>query len=849
MFKQSKEVFSIRKTIIGVGSVLIGSLVFSQGVQADEVVSTNSLSTTDSLVAAQAVSEPIAEAAEANPSVTASLTTVTAPMVEEKTLPAVTEYVADETMEAGTSQVVTEAKYGSQTTTTTYKEVETVVDIVEQSAKDSMASTDYKYGASDFYHIDETQTKPSDKIVIDKVFADTLTPITEDQIKTDTSIRDIVTSVETNYGLSNQTARHALLALTSNDGSQPTIYLSTEHINPESSDFQNLLTDYSFLGTAVENRGTWTGVMSGELKQAIYYELLNKSSANLTNLASFSDVNSLVPSDNTEENAIKAYHASLLPISDELYADAKADYERYLLALTKVNVKAQIPRGVTFDPVSQEPKTVYETNPIMLGGDAFETITQRYNLSKNQSSLKISYDETTMPVEKRDELESQIEKLPAALKNSLLKLDISDEGFIAAETNNAVGLNNYFSANISLKYLSTSDSYHVLSSDGTDKIITFTYKPIIAMMDVLTHEISHTIDRRSGAVLFDNYKYYRDAPSENIVSVGRLSHTNEFIKVFEEYFLNNEDVAPYYRYSPTEAFAEGFGEYINHRIYGASYTRYLKVGDNVYSYNPDNSGLNSDYDAMYETVYVNGYSPVEATEWYWEALYQKLFESAVTTEVVVDTITKTETPAQNGLVRVGTKPVVTVETIAYQTIEESDVEQPVGYRVVKQQGQDGQVQTITTYTLVSSTTGKVTSETKTVTIDPVNEIIVIGTKKVTESSVQEQPKLSPGTPVYVSTPVSGSVDKDVNVNKPGRSTDADLNYSGLFKGSEQVVKGTSSQVGVIVTLTGVTYSRVAKAQAASLPQTGGKDSLLASLAGVMMLSLGFGLSGKRRKYN
>ncbi|HGO8536790.1 TPA: G5 domain-containing protein, partial [Streptococcus suis] len=106
------------------------------------------------------------------------------------------------------------------------------------------------------------------------------------------------------------------------------------------------------------------------------------------------------------------------------------------------------------------------------------------------------------------------------------------------------------------------------------------------------------------------------------------------------------------------------------------------------------------------------------------------------------------TPVQNGKVLVGTKPKVTIESISFKTVEESDASQPVGYRVVKQAGQNGQLETKTTYT-VDSITGQVTEKTSTTVLqDTIDEIILVGTK-VVEEEISEKPEVTVGSTIEV----------------------------------------------------------------------------------------------------
>lgn len=719
-----KQIFSIRKTALGVGSILLGMAILAPTVAADEV--TTDVEVTESSVVTTAdkettVSQPTVEEAADTPVITA---------VETTTISAKTEYAADDSLEYGKTKVVTPAVDGVTETITNYKEVEKPVEMVDQSAKDVMASTEYKYGATDFYHIDDTKEKPSDKIVIDRIFSD-VKPMTEEEVKNNQSIRDIVTGVEylDTQAQNNQVAEsHALLKLTSLDGSKPDIYLSSESLDPDNKTLQALLKEYSFEGTTRYSQGTWTGDMTDALKDALYYELLRTSTANLANLAGFRYIDDLVVNDNKEATAVKGYFTSQLPITEQLYADAKADYARYQLLMTLIDVPEKEGQGAYFDEEKGEMVLAWRYNPILNDVEsAFDTITHRYNTEKGFKQLPIVYKNSTLSDEERAALEAEIEKLPDTVKADLLKLTITPEEI---SFQGYRGMTTWASDAITLRQFSERE--FIVQTDQGKKVIKAPAIQPFDLFDNLLHELMHAVDIRSGYTVYDYYTYQPDTSFVANQSLGRLSHSDEFLKVFEEYFLNKEDVWEYIRWTPSEAWADSLGECINHKIYGVPYTRYKKIDGVVYEYKPSLAGLNAEYDAMKATVYDVGYSPVEASEFYWESIYKKLFEPEVIRETVVDGVTTKTIPAQDGKVLVGTKPQVTVEVIPYKVVEESDSSQPIDYRMVKQLGQNGQLETKVTYT-VDSQTGQVTSQTsQSVIKDAIDEIILVGTKVVTD---------------------------------------------------------------------------------------------------------------------
>ncbi|HFU4116774.1 TPA: G5 domain-containing protein, partial [Streptococcus suis] len=766
-----KQIFSIRKTSLGIGSVLLGLVLLVPTVAADEVSNQDTVGpatsvgmTTDSSVATDEVSNQDTVGPATSVGTTTDPTSVSIqPKVETSTIPATTEYLADDSLEYGKTEVVTPAVDGVTETVTTYKEIEKAVDIVDQSAKDTMASTDYKYGSSDFYHVDDSQEKPSDKIVIDRLFTDVKT-LSEEEIKNHQSIRDIVTGVEYLDFVSYETPPEAqgFLKLTSVDGAEPNIYLTTESIDPTNPTFQALLKEYSFRGTARENGVStpWTGDLqdtnNSQLRKAVYVELAKKSSEVLANLAGFRYINALVGEGNDEAIAVKGYYTSKLPISEQLYADAKVTYERFLLAVKEGEMKESLFAGVTVDE-DGSPYTVMQENPVIrTGKDAFDTITKRYNDSKGNIQNPFVFENTNLTAENQTALVEIISQLPEAVKANLLKLVVTDKVLdLGASTR---GVTYWDSNEIQLRHF-TEREFLVFTSQGKKEVKIPTILPF-DLFDNFLHELGHAIDNMSGKVVYDYYAYQPEdgqvksdlrkncSPTISMRTMGRLSYSNDFLKVFEEYFVNKEDVWEYIRWTPSEAWADSLGEYINHKIFGSPYTRYKKIDGVVYSYNPDLAGLNAEYDAMKETVYDVGYSPVEASEFYWESIYKKLFEPEVIKETVVDGVTTTITPAQNGKVLVGTKPKITIESISFKTVEESDASQPVGYRVVKQAGQNGQLETKTTYT-VDSTTGQVTETTSTTVLqDTIDEIILVGIKEVTEE-ISEKPEVTVGSTIEV----------------------------------------------------------------------------------------------------
>ena len=89
---------------------------------------------------------------------------------------------------------------------------------------------------------------------------------------------------------------------------------------------------------------------------------------------------------------------------------------------------------------------------------------------------------------------------------------------------------------------------------------------------------------------------------------------------------------------------------------------------------------------------------------------------------------KSDKPAQNQIVKVGTKPTVVETKIPYKTIEEKDPTLPEGERKVKTPGKEGLKTVTTTYTL-NTENGEVTPKEEVKDEPKVDEVILVGTKK------------------------------------------------------------------------------------------------------------------------
>lgn len=384
MFKTKKEIFSIRKTALGVGSVLLGVVLTTQVASADEVslmtpsvdksltttspvlestssqlAATTAPTTTDTRSNVTATS-PVLAAATTAPSVTripiaspiryvsdpnqpvgyratqvqgidgSIITTqtgaldangnpiVTVERIEPmetvivlgtkstsqvtSTQAATTTYSIDVTKPVGTD-VVIPAVDGQTTTTTTYK-IETAT---TAPVSPSVLSEGYKWIDQPFYHVDTTQTLPSDRISIDQLFVP-MPVLTPDYNTTESTVREYAQYAE-NY-------MYDYITVTNPDGSTT----RQQVIRPVTSEM---------LDPTNTRLRTLTGLTDDN---AFYSRLFDASQQDLWNTSAQDYGLEIVPEDlSTSTDDFLRYHSSNI-INDALYADIKADYLRAQLA-------------------------------------------------------------------------------------------------------------------------------------------------------------------------------------------------------------------------------------------------------------------------------------------------------------------------------------------------------------------------------------------------------------------------------------------------------------------------------------------------------------------------------------
>ncbi|NQH43239.1 hypothetical protein HO658_11155, partial [Streptococcus suis] len=78
---------------------------------------------------------------------------------------------------------------------------------------------------------------------------------------------------------------------------------------------------------------------------------------------------------------------------------------------------------------------------------------------------------------------------------------------------------------------------------------------------------------------------------------------------------------------------------------------------------------------------------------------------------------------------------VTNTILAFKTVKLDDDQLPKGQTKVVKKGKDGRETTTTTYTL-DTATGLITSSTKTERVDPVDEVVSVGTKIIPQTTVR-----------------------------------------------------------------------------------------------------------------
>ena len=637
----------------------------------------------------------------------------TKPKVETKIEKAKVEYKVDDTKNYGVEEVVKKPKDGEKTTTTTYKIVTKPKVKLSEKIENMLNSDNYMYTDEKFYSIDNSKELPSDKIVIDKLFV----AIPEKQnIGEKTGVRELI-----------QTGEFLV-----EEGKLKGKYITPEMMNPNNENIRKLSRRYY----SIEEEGeTPIGYdeekaeYSLENDKVFYRILLKESYDGIIMLSGGHYLTNEVLRELGEDKSVERYFAKHI-ITESMYADAKANYQRLQLAKEKLGKLTE----------SQKELVEYAER-------AFNSITQHYNnINGYSDKLNITY-EGNIPDSVKEEFEKQLLKLPYEIRKNLVQLKVTTNELKQTEhakNNNRslIGLANFYHKNILQKY---EESREVdVPTDKGKKIEVQKLKQPAALLDNLMHEISHIIDATGGLgseyIGADGIKGTGRVVNQDETGkdIFRFSSSKEFDDVYTKYFKNEINYKNYYRTSKEEAFADSLGEYINKKIYGVPYTRYKTIEGVEYEFKDEN-----------DPNYATATTPVDKAEYYFANLYNKLFEQPTEAKVVVDTIKETSTQVQNGLTILGTKPTEEREVIRYETEVKNDNTLEKGLRKVVQAGVNGEILKITSYALANKETGELSSTTtEKIVKEMIKEVVLLGTKEVeqpkeevkSDETKQEQPK-------------------------------------------------------------------------------------------------------------
>lgn len=627
----------------------------------------------------------------------------TKPKVETKIEKSKVEYKVDDTKEYGVREVVKEAKDGEKTTTTTYKIVTKPKVNLSEKIEKMLNSDNYMYTDEKFYSIDNSKELPSDKIVIDKLFVS----IPEKQninLDEKTGVRELI-----------QTGIHLV-----EDGKLKDKYITPEMMDPKNPDIREIKRSYYTFDDKKTEEDFGVKEYDYGKDKDFYSVLLNESHDGLLMLSGGHYLTNEVLKGEGEDKSVERYFAKHI-ITESMYADAKANYQRLKLAKEKLG------------DLTERQKELVE-----YAERAFNSITQHYNnINGYSDKLNITY-EGNIPDSVKEEFEKQILKLPYEIRKNLVQLTVTTNELKQTEhakNNNRslIGLAYYYSKNIVQKY-EESREIGVPTDKGKKEELRKLKQPE-ALLDNLMHEISHIIDATGGLgssfFAFDGIKGAGIVTSQE--SPFRFSSSKEFDDVYNKYFKNEINYKNYYRTSKEEVFADSLGEYINKRIYGVPYTRYKTI-----------EGVEYEFKDVNDPNYATATTPVDKAEYYFANLYNKLFEQPTEAKVVVDTIKETNTQVQNGLTILGTKPTEERKVIRYETEVKNDNTLEKGLRKVVQAGVNGEILKITSYALANKETGELSSTTtEKIVKEMIKEVVLLGTKEVEQPKEEvqtEQPK-------------------------------------------------------------------------------------------------------------
>ena len=631
--------------------------------------------------------------------------------VETKIEKAKVEYKVDDTKNYGVEEVVKKPKDGEKTTTTTYKIVTKPKVKLSEKIENMLNSDNYMYTDEKFYSIDNSKELPSDKIVIDKLFV----AIPEKQnIGEKTGVRELI-----------QTGEYLV-----EEGKLKGKYITPEMMDPTNKDLRVIKRRYYGVDEEWENPIGYDAekdTYDFSNDKVFYRVILQESHDGLLMLSGGHYLTNEVLKGEGEDKSVERYFAKHI-ITESMYADAKANYQRLKLAKEKLGELTE----------SQKELVEYAER-------AFKSITQHYNnINGYSDKLNITY-EGNIPDSVKEEFEKQLLKLPYEIRKNLVQLRVTTNDLAQTEHLNkhngkSVGIASHYMKNIDLKY-EENRTRAVPTENGKKEIVIKQKQPDV-LLNTLMHELSHIIDFTSGLgpqrIFADGMKGAGTIYSDGNLSPYKLSSSKEFLDVYNKYFENEKNYTSYLRTAREEAFADSFGKYINKRIYGVPYTRYKNIDGVEYLFTDVN-----------DPNYVTATTPVDKAEYYFANLYNKLFEQPTEAKVVVDTIKEISTQVQNGLTILGTKPTEEREVIRYETEVKNDNTLEKGLRKVVQAGVNGEILKITSYALANKETGELSSTTtEKIVKEMIKEVVLLGTKEVeqpkeevkSDETKQEQPK-------------------------------------------------------------------------------------------------------------
>lgn len=725
MFRNKKEIFSIRKTVLGVGSVLLGVMLTTTIVDADQVAAQDITSGSEAAISTVVPSESVTLAATTDTTATATTDTTTttavdtttadlsAPIVTETIIASPIRYVEDPSQPVGFKAVTSQGTDGKlvyttlngQTTVERIEPTETVITLGTQATSTVVATMP----ADTTYSLDYTKAYGDDVIIAGK---DGQTVETTDYKISTTSTMPVspqVTSegykwIDQNFyhidmtqlapservqidqlfvEIPPLTSDYTLTESTIREIDQywgPVVQLTETITNPDGTTSQQVVTR-QITSDMLDPNNTALREALGLTSDAAYYSTLLEASrqdlwvtsANLLSMA-------IVPEDLSLTTDDFLRYANSNVVTDALYADIKADYLRAKAAYEGLQTLGVL--------------TTTQQNYMPLIENQFESLTIRYNSYHDLVKPTVDYSHTGLMTDtQKIDFENRIQALPIEMQRIISEIIIYD-GSIPGTTASTIGLSNSADLSISLKFDYSNPN----------------------LIKTLIHELTHIIDFKSG-MYNETIDRNTDGKLSKVIS---FSDSQEFLDVYHTYF-DRADVWYYYRDYNQEAFAEGLSQYIMHTFYGVPYTKYTISPFTGQAYQTSGPG----------------YSPFEASEFYFASLYNRLFEQTRTAEVIPYIIsTETSAPITNQVI-FGAMPEESVTTIPYHTIYVSDptmAYDPTGQTDIISMGSEGTIVTARTYAL-DGNNQLVATDTIVSTTDPIDQIIIKGTKSVSTDTL------------------------------------------------------------------------------------------------------------------